>query len=274
MTLGRIAAYPDLGRRTARRVVPRGTNWRGRPPEFSRQETHVTPIERASRLRKTLTGICLIGAPLVGLTGSLVTPKLGEIEVELAYIATNPERWMAGTFVMLMAFFLLIPAVAGLSHLFRERWVVAGHAAAALISLGCYFHGAILGFALVEVPLVAGDLERSQLIAMTNQLFDHPAFVMLLVPFIGFYLGTILLAVSLWRAHIAPLWVSASMLAALASPFIAPHAVNLQLMFGLFLVSYGWHGLNVLQMSVARWEHGGAEAARDVVLVGAPSPAR
>jgi hypothetical protein len=212
----------------------------------------------ANNFRRTLAGLCLIAAPLVGLIGAFVgTQYPGSLREELAAISENPGGWMISNLLILISFFLLIPAVLGIVHLLSDHSVTLGHIGGALGLLGLYFHAAVIGYSLVEVPLTASEIERTRIIAFTEQTYyDHTAFTMILLPFIGFYLGSIILAIALWRARVVPLWVAVVIVAALVSEFIGPEAWSPQLMFVLLLIGFGWIGLKVLRMADREWEQG------------------
>ncbi|MDP9379840.1 MAG: hypothetical protein M3Q29_06755 [Chloroflexota bacterium] len=230
-------------------------------------------ITDANNFRRSVAGLSLIAAPLVGLIGALLTPQYtGDLGEELAAISA-PGRWLVSDFLNLLTFFLMIPAVFGLLHLLRHRAVALGHIGAALALLGLFFHGAIIGFALVEVPLVESGLERAQMVAFAERMYEGPAFLMILAPFIGFYLGMIILAVALWRAKVAPLWVSVLLVAGLLSEFVGTDAVSPELMFVLLLISLGWLGLRVLRTPDAEWADGSAAALGSDRMVGEPAPA-
>jgi hypothetical protein len=226
-------------------------------------ELRMLKIGAANISRRTLAGLCLIAAPLVGLIGALLTPRFtGGFGDELAAISEYPERWLISTFLTLLSFFLLIPAVLGIVHLLRERAVVLGHIGAGLVLLGLYFHAAVIGYSLVEVPLTASGIERARTIAFTEQMYNNAAFTMVLLPFLSFYLGSIILAVALWRARVAPLWIAFVIVLALLTEFFGPEALSPALMFLLLLVGFGWVGLKVLRMADAEWgqvKEGGGE---------------
>src|SRR4028118_389429 len=124
--------------------------------------------------------------------------------------------------------------------------------------LGAFFHGTIIGFALVEVPLVESVGARDRMVEFANQMYEHTAFTMILLPFLGFFLGWIFLAVALWRARVAPLWIAATLGVAPLSEFFGPEAVSPELMFALFLIGLGYLGLRVLRLSAKDWERGEA----------------
>ncbi len=231
-------------------------------------------ITNANNFRRSVAGLSLIAAPLVGLVSALITPQYtGDLEDELTAISEHTGRWLVSDFLNLLTFFLMIPAVLGILHLLRHRSVALGHIGAALALLGLFFHGAIIGFALVSVPLVESGLEREQMVAFAEKMYEGTAFIMILAPFIGFYLGLIILAVALWRAKVAPLWVSVLIVAGLLSEFAGTDAVSPELMFALLLVSLGWLGLRVLRMPDAEWAGASAQTPGADRLVGEAVPA-
>lgn len=207
-------------------------------------------------------GLSLIAAPFIGLVTALLVPKFGDdLGEELEFVASSSTLWMVGTFGLLLANFLLIPAVLGILHLLRKRGAVLGHIGGGLALLGIYFHAVVLGFAHTEVPLAQSALTKEDKLELVNLMFAHDAFTMVLIPFIGFYIGMLLLAVALWRAKVAPIWVPASIIAGLLAPFAAPTAINNELMFLLLLVGLGWLGLKVLRTEDAEWELGELDTA-------------
>jgi hypothetical protein len=210
----------------------------------------VLKINDANNFRRTAPGLCLIAAPLVGLVSAFITPRFtGGMGDELAAISEHTGRWLVGEFLNLISFFLFMLAVLGIMHLLRHRGVVLGHVGGGLILLGAFFHGAIIGFALVEVPLVESEGARDRMIEFADGMYESAAFMMILFPFLSFFVGWILLAIALWRARVAPLWVAATLGVAPLSEFFGPEAVSPELMFALFLIAFGYVGLRVLRLS-------------------------
>ncbi len=216
----------------------------------------------ANNFRRTVAGLCLIAAPLVGLVSAVITPQFtGDIGDELASISEHTGRWLIGQLLNLISFFLFMLAALGIVHLVRDRLVVLGHVGGGLVLVGAFFHGAIIGFALVEVPLVESGGARDQMIEFANQMYDHIAFTMILLPFLSFFLGWILLAVALRRARAAPLWVVAMIVVAALSEFFGSEAMSPELMFALFLIGLGYVGLKTLRISGKDWERDRAPEA-------------
>ena len=216
----------------------------------------------ANSFRRTALGLCMIAAPLVGLMSALIIPRFtGGMEEELAAISEHTGRWLVGEALNLITFFLYMLAALGTLHLLRHRSVVLGHLGGGLVLLGAFFHGAIIGFALVEVPLVESGGARDRMVEFANGMYESTAFTMILFPFLSFFVGWILLAIALWRARVAPLWVAVTLGVAPLSEFFGPEAVSPELMFALFLIGLGYLGLRVLHLSAKDWEQGEAPEA-------------
>jgi hypothetical protein len=216
----------------------------------------------ANSFRRTALGLCMIAAPLVGLMSALITPRFtGGMGGELAAISEHTGRWLVGEALNLITFFLFMLAALGTLHLLRHRSVVLGHMGGGLVLLGAFFHGAIIGFALVEVPLVESGDARDRMVAFANGMYESTAFTIILFPFLSFFVGWLLLAIALWRARVAPLWVAATLGVAPLSEFFGPEAVSPELMFALFLIGLGYLGLRVLRLSAKDWERGEAPEA-------------
>jgi len=219
----------------------------------------VLKIGDANDFRRTGAGLCLIAAPLVGLVSALITPQFtGDIEDQRAAIAEHTGRWLVSEFLNLITFFLFMLAVLGIAHLLRHRAVVLGHVGGGLVLLGAFFHGAIIGFALVEVPMVEGGIMGDRMTEFADGMYESAAFTMILFPFLSFFVGWILLAIALWRARVAPLPFAATLGVAPLSEFFGPETLSPELMFALFLIGLGYLGLRVLRLSDKDWERGGA----------------
>lgn len=214
-------------------------------------------IGDADDFRRTGAGLCLIAAPLVGLISAFITPRFtGGMGEELAAIAEHTGRWLIGEFLNLITFFLFMLAVFGILLLLRDRSVVLGHIGGGLVLFGAFFHGAIIGFALVEVPLVESGDARVRMVEFANGMYESAAFSMILFPFLAFFVGWLLLAIALWRARIVPRWVAATLVVAPLTELFGPEAISPELMLALFLISLGYVGFRVLHLSGREGERG------------------
>lgn len=236
------------------------------------KEKPMLNMSNPSTFRRSVVGLSLIAAPLFGLIGASVLPKYtGGMEGELAFIAAHPTRWLVGLYVDLLTMIPMIVAIFGLLHLLRRRAVILGHISGGLMLVGSFFHGAVLGFQFVEAPLVVSGINHTQIVAFSEQMYNHTAFTLLLMPFLCFYLGLLLMAVALWRARIGSPWVSGIIVVSIAFEFFGPPALHTQLYFGLFLLAFGWIGFQVLRMSDTQWEHDVAEVFDEHMVVGQPT---
>ncbi len=231
-------------------------------------------ITDANNFRRSVTGLTLVAAPLVGLVGALLLPQYtGGLDGELANISAHTERWLAGNFLVILSFFLMVPAVLGVLHLLRERSVALGHIGAALALLGIFFHGVIIGYSLVEAPLVESGFERARVVEFTEHMYESPGFIMILAPFMGFFLGMTILAVALWRAKVVPVWISALIVIGLLSEFVGTDALSPELLYACLLAGLGWLGLKVLRMPDAQWGSPSTAEPEAGRTVAEPAPA-
>ena len=228
-------------------------------------------LGNAATVRRTVAGLSLIAAPLFGLIGAALLPAFtGGMEGELAFIAAHPTRWLTGLYLDLLAWPLMLVAMMSLLHLLRERAAILGHIGGGLLLIGSFFHGAVLGFQFVEAPLVVSGISHAQIVTFSEQMYEHTAFTLLLMPFLSFYVGLVILAIALWRTQMVPLWVAGEIVAAVLVEFFGPSAFHTLLFLGLLLIAFGWIGLTVLRMSNAQWEHVQGDPLDRGALVGQP----
>lgn len=218
-------------------------------------------IDNATTFRRSMVGLSLIAAPLFGLIGASLLPKYtGGMAGELAFIAAHPTRWLVGLYVDLLTMIPMIVMIFGLLHLLRQRAVMLGHISGGMMLVGSFFHGAILGFQFVEAPLVVSGMDKAQMVAFSEQMYNHTAFTLLLMPFIFFHLGSLLMAAALWRARTGAPWVPTLIVVGVLVEFFGPAEFHAQLYFSLFLLAFGWIGSRVLRMSDTEWERDAGEA--------------
>ena len=94
-------------------------------------------LSDSHHFRKTIAGMCMIGAPLLLLVGMIIHPeRKSDVGDQLAVIADNTDAWFAAHLIVLVALVLAVPAVLGLMHMLREREVAFGHIGGALAMVG------------------------------------------------------------------------------------------------------------------------------------------
>lgn len=205
--------------------------------------SHVRKVERR------LSAAVLIAAPLAGLVGGLLTQDYGgEMSRELEYIAANNARWLIANYFTLLMGVLMTVALGILIALVRERAAAFGYLGGALAIVGIYFHGSVVGYSLVQAPLVGSTLPEDGVLTFADRfMYDHAAFTTILIPFLGFFIGMILLAVALWRAGTVPAWVAAIMAAAPLTEFVGFRAVSPELMYVLLAIAFGYIAVRILR---------------------------
>lgn len=220
------------------------------------------------RVERRLIAAVLIAAPLAGLVGGLLTQDYGgDMGRELEYVAANNARWLIANYFTLLMGALMTAAIGILVFVVRERAAVLGYLGGALALVGIYFHGSVVGYSLVQAPLVGSGLPEDGVMTFAEEgMYTHVAFTTMLVPFLGFFLGMILLSLALWRARAAPMWVAAVMAAAPLTEFVGYKAASPELMYILFTIAFGYLAAGVLR-------GGDAQAAVDVPLVEAEQSA-
>ena len=219
-------------------------------------------LSDSHHFRKTVAGVCMIGAPLLLVIGLIVHPEMkSDVGDQLAVISANMDEWYAAHLIISMALVLAVPAVLGLMHMLREREVAYGHLGGGLALVGLLATTALVaidGF----VGWQAGAASGADAAAMTA-LFERvtettgvviPVFVMSY----AFTVGMLFLAAGLYRAHAVQSW-TAAMLGIGAIVFavgstMAEDVVSI-IGAGILLVGFFQVGRTVLTESDEDWEH-------------------
>lgn len=203
---------------------------------------HLREVERR------LSAAVLVAAPLTGLVAGLLTQDYGgEMNHELEYIAEHNVIWLAANYFSLLMGVLMTIAIIILVALVRERAPGFGYLGGALAIVGIYFHGSVVGYSLVQAPLV-GSLPEDVVVTFADEsMYDHAAFTTILIPFLGFFIGMILLAVALRRAGKAPAWVTAVMAVAPLTEFVGVRTVSPELMYVLLTIGFGYIAAKMLR---------------------------
>jgi len=213
----------------------------------------------ARRLGRSLTGICLIGAPALFLIASIVQPDTDHKNKlrELNAIAAHKGTYLASGLLYLLAGIVLIAAAIGVIRLFRgPRGVTLGQISGALLVLGgtVSFGWYALGAAEYEMVNHTG-LDRTALATYLHKADSPGSMAPLFILFLlGVVLGTILLAIASRRVRIVPIWASVAIAAAGILGFFG-NGKGVQIVdFAILLVGLGALGWRALAMSDEEWE--------------------
>jgi hypothetical protein len=219
-------------------------------------------LSDSHHFRKTVAGVCMIGAPLLLLVGMIIHPESKtDVDDQLAVIAGNMDEWYAAHLIVAIALVLAVPAVLGLMHMLREREVAFGHVGGGLALVGLLATTAIVaieGF----VGWQAGAASGSDAAAMTA-LFERvtettgvviPIFLMSY----AFTIGILFLAAGLYRARAVQSWTAAMLgVGAIVFAVGTSMAENVVAIVGaaVLLVGFFQVGRMVLNESDEDWEH-------------------
>ena len=219
-------------------------------------------LSDSHHFRKTIAGMCMIGAPLLFLVGMVVHPgRKSDVGDQLAVIAGNMDAWFATHMFALGAMALAVPAVLGLMHMLREREVAYGHVGGALALIGLLAGTGVVaidGF----VGWQAGAATGSDAGAMTALFERVTETTGVVLPFyamsLAFAAGMIVLAAGLYRAHAVQSWTAVLLAVgatgAALGGFIASDVLAIA-GSAVLLVGFFQTGRMVLAETDEKWEH-------------------
>ncbi len=168
-------------------------------------------MKDANEMTRWATGLAMLLAPIVWLVSTIVAPKISSDELaQVAVIARYPDRWYWFALLTLVGAMLLVPALLGVMGLMRERAPLAGCVGGSLALLGTLVAIGDSTVQLVTWQMGASSADGAQMAALLTR-FDDAAGSALIFTLGGLALvaGTVILAIGLTRARIAPVWAAA-----------------------------------------------------------------
>jgi hypothetical protein len=235
----------------------------------------------ARNFGRTLTGLCLIAAPVIFLISDLIDPNTDNDNKvkELAGVAAHKSAYLLSGLTFLVGGILLMAAGVGVIRLFRGRKVGLGQVAGALVILGgaVTFAWYALGVAEYEMVNHAG-LDQAALAKFLDTADSSSAIAPLIVCFaLGTVLGLILLGIASWRRRIVPVWTAILMIVAGPLGFFAQGKGGGIAESVVLIVALGSLGLATLRVTDEEWdaprEQQVAPPAPSVEATPAPAPA-
>lgn len=228
-----------------------------------------TPVIRprvSSLFGPTAVGIALLIQPVAGFIEHLLDPKSGTVVADhIAAIASNPDRRLASILIGLLATVLFVPVALGLAHLVRPGAPRLGLVGGALALIGVVGYSAMHGADIVFLEMVKHDVSQIPTTQIVEGFESSTGGASVLALFlIGMLLGTLLLALALWRTRSAPRLAAGLIILFLVIDAVGAIAgikpVNL-VAHSMLIVGSGWIGLRVLAMTPEEWgSHGGTYA--------------
>lgn len=210
----------------------------------------------------TVVGIALLIQPVAGLIEHLLDPKSGTVVTDhVQAISSNPNGRLASILVGLLATVFFIPVALGLAHLVRRGAPRLGLVGGGLALVGVVGSSAIHGADLALLEMVkqnVGPVPAAQIIEGFEASVGGASILALFL--VGMFLGTLLLALALWRTRTAPPLAATLIIAFLVVDAVGAIAgikpVNL-VAHTLLIVGSGWIGFRVLAMTREEWgSHG------------------
>lgn len=213
-------------------------------------------VSDAHRFRKTMAGLCMIGAPVLFLISSIIAPGLdADAATSVGLIAGDADAFAASQFLTLTGWALFLVAVMAMMHMLREKGATAGHIAGALGVIGTLCAIAQAGFGIALWQVVSNDAAAG--VALMENLDGLASVVLFMLP-VGVTLGGILFARALYRHHVIPAWMAACIGAAGITFAVGSFAFAIELFVAasaLLHVGFGAMGAMVLNETVEEWEH-------------------
>ena len=228
--------------------------------------TPASVLSDGPRFRRIMAGVSLVLSPVLLLAAFVVVPTMAsDTRAMLAAIAQHPTQWYLFGLFLLVSYVLLAPAVLGLMHLLRDRAAAWSAIGGSLAFLGAIASVADTRLVFVHWQMAAPEADRDQMVALLTRL---EAAAGATLPFIlgtlGLVIGTVLLAIGLYRARAVPTWVAAALgvgIVANLAAFIIGSRPGLIASSAILVLAYGWIGLVFLRQSDQDWEHRAGTAA-------------
>jgi hypothetical protein len=158
---------------------------------------------------RTLGGIGLIAASILFVAGTAVDPAWDEDTADyLAEVAADDGLYLLAGILNLVGALFLIAGLISVIHLLRRRRVTLGQIGAGLVLIGAVAIASTYIVSVFEIVSTDEKFDRTQMVELFEDTEESgeaaPVFAMFLG---GLILGTILLAIGLWRQRAVAVWV-------------------------------------------------------------------
>jgi hypothetical protein len=222
--------------------------------------TPASILSDGPRFRRVVAGVSLVLSPVFLLAAFVVTPTMAsDTRTMLAAIAQHSTQWYLFGLFTLVSYVLLAPAVLGLMHLLRDRAPACSAIGGSLAFLGSISSVADSRLVFVHWQMAAPEANRDQMVALLTRLeASAGATLPFILGTLGLVIGTVLLAIGLYRAHAVPTWVAAALgvgIIANLAAFIVGSRPGLIASSAILILAYGYVGLVFLRQSDQDWEH-------------------
>ena len=196
-----------------------------------------------------LAGLSLIAAPALLLLANAIDPSASaKAAARLPEISANPARYVAAGYLMVLAAWAFVPGLIVLWRLLEGPRVTVGQAGTGLLMIGMITTIAFFGFGVYEYEAATSGLDPAQMTRLVDNAEGAAVAIPLLIVFlVGVVIGSLIVAWSLWRRRIVPVWSPAAIAGGTILNFLADSAALSATAFAFQLVGFGWVGLRLLR---------------------------
>jgi Domain of unknown function (DUF4386) len=158
---------------------------------------------------RTLGGIGLIAAAILFVVGTAVDPAWDDDTADyLAEVADDKGLYLLSSILSLVGALFLIAGMISVIHLLRRRRVTLGQIGAGLVLIGAIAIASTYTINALEIISTDDKFDPAQMVELFDDAEESgeaaPVFVMFLG---GLVLGTLVLALGLWRQRAVTVWV-------------------------------------------------------------------
>ncbi len=207
------------------------------------------------RFSRSLAAVGLFLGPLLFFLGTLVDPAWGDDEAAyLDAVAGAPGRYLLAGALWTIGSLLFIPGVLGVMKLMRGKGITLGQVGAGLMAMGLILFSSNLAFYSADVVL-AQFADRPAAAALSEAIeADAVGSGFFMVTFLGgIVLGSILLAVALFRRRIVPVWSPALLVASTVLGFFGETQMLSALSLLILVAGFAPLGQKIWSLSDEAW---------------------
>ncbi len=163
---------------------------------------------------------------------------------------------MIGGLLFLFAPLVLVPGMMGVIRLMRRGGVTLGQVGAALIMFGGLMTMAFYGYGVVQyIAATESGLDHAQMAKLFDAVDDSALQIPVILGFVvGLLIGSILLAIALWRNRVVPVWGPIALVISAILGFFGMSPAIGAISFALLFVGVLPIAQKLLSISDEEWE--------------------
>jgi hypothetical protein len=225
----------------------------------------------AARFRRTTAAVGLVGSAVLAAAATLIyQPTGGGVPARmLDSLHRAPGAAQTSAVLFVLQGFAAIVAALAIGHLLRERFPLLSSVGTALAAIGAFAEAVATAFTLAFVPMAEDPAHRDAYLGVITQA-DRVQNLFGLVGLAGTVLGTLVLSIGIFRAHVGPRWVAPAIWVFLVLEFVGAGAAPA---IGLAAVTVGVLAYAALAVTVWTSPVGGWKTAVEATTPAAvPTP--